>query len=79
MAPMNKTFIDKVDYKKTYDSFKAICDKYEVTYIDFNLMHKELGLTDVDFADEFNMVQHMNKYGAEKVSNYMANYLKNIK
>lgn len=50
-----------------------IAEKYDVPFVDFNQLYDELGMDGyVDFAD----TGHLNVHGAEKVSRYLADYLK---
>ena len=50
-----------------------IAEQYEVPFLDFNRLYDEIGMDfSVDFADS----GHLNVRGAEKVSAYLAGYLK---
>lgn len=50
-----------------------IAEKYEVPFLDFNQLYDKLEMDgNVDFAD----TGHLNVHGAEKVSRYLADYLK---
>lgn len=76
MAPFNDLYVQKVDYYSFYEKMNNLCRDEGVEYIDFNKLYKDIGLTYDDFEDAFHHAQHMNIWGAEKVSTYMANYLK---
>jgi hypothetical protein len=76
MAPFNDIYTEKVGYNKFYEKMDSLCKSEDVEYIDFNMLYDEIGLSYDDFEDAFHHAQHMNKWGAEKVSSYMANYLK---
>jgi hypothetical protein len=76
MAPFNDLYVEKVDYRNFYDKMNELCRGEGVDYIDFNMLYKEVGLNYDDFEDAFHHAQHMNKWGAEKVSKYMAEYLR---
>lgn len=75
MAPMNKYFIGKLDYKKIYESFSALAKEHGVEYLDYNMLYDEVGLTDADFESVFYNSQHTNVSGAEKVSTHLGKYL----
>jgi hypothetical protein len=76
MAPFNDLYVQKVDYNSFYEKMNDMCRDEGVEYVDFNMLYKQIGLTYDDFEDAFHHAQHMNKWGAEKVSRYMAQYLK---
>lgn len=76
MAPFNDIYVEKVGYHSFYEKMDSLCKGEDVEYIDFNMLYNEIGLNYDDFEDAFHHAQHMNKWGAEKVSKYMANYLK---
>ena len=76
MAPFNDLYVKKVDYSSFYNKMNELCKEEGVEYVDFNMLYKQIGLNYDDFEDAFHHAQHMNKWGAEKVSSYMAEYLK---
>ena len=76
MAPFNDLYVQKVDYNGFNEKMNDLCRDEGVEYVDYNMLYKQLGLTYDDFEDAFHHAQHMNKWGAEKVSKYMAEYLK---
>lgn len=75
MAPFNDIYLGKVAYTDFSEKLAALCEREEVELIDFNLLYKEIGLDYGDFEDAFHHAQHMNRWGAEKVSVYMGKYL----
>ncbi len=78
MAPFNDLYVEKVDYNGFYEKMNGLCRDEGIEYVDFNKLYKQIGLTYDDFEDAFHHAQHMNKWGAEKVSKYMAEYLKDV-
>lgn len=76
MAPFNDLYVQKVDYNSFYEKMNDLCRDEGVEYVDYNMLYKQIGLTYDDFEDAFHHAQHMNEWGAEKVSRYMAEYLK---
>jgi hypothetical protein len=76
MAPFSDLYVQKVDYNSFYEKMNGLCRDEGVEYVDYNMLYKQIGLTYNDFEDAFHHAQHMNKGGAEKVSGYMAQYLK---
>lgn len=54
-------------------SVTELANKYNIKFIDFNLMNKEIELNWND--DTYDKGGHLNVYGAEKVSNYMGRVL----
>lgn len=75
MAPFNNIYQEKVQYRNIYDKMLGICTDAGVEYLDFNMLYDQLQLGFDDFEDAFHNAQHMNKWGAEKVSRYFAQYL----
>ncbi len=76
MAPFNELYLEKVEYRSFYEKMERLCKDEGVKYVDFNMLYDEIGLNYDDFEDAFHHAQHMNIWGAEKVSAYMAEYLK---
>lgn len=76
MAPFNDLYVAKVDYSSFYEKLNGLCKDEGVEYLDFNILYKEVGLNYNDFEDAYHHAQHMNIWGAEKVSGYLAEYLK---
>ena len=54
-----------------HDRITEYAELCSVPFLDFNLLTKEIGLTDEDFSD----VNHLNINGANKVSSYFGDYL----
>lgn len=54
-------------------SVNELANKYNIKFIDFNLMNKEIELNWND--DTYDKGGHLNVYGAEKVSNYIGRVL----
>lgn len=58
---------------ETHNSAELLADKYGIAYLDMNLATEEIG---IDWnADILDGAEHLNVYGAEKVSAYLADYL----
>lgn len=68
-APSPKNY----NFKK-HNAIQAYADEYKIPYIDMNLAVKELG---IDWMkDSQDKGDHLNVYGARKVSAYIGHYLK---
>jgi hypothetical protein len=76
MAPFNDLYVSHVDYGSFYEEMNQLCRDEGVEYLDFNMLYKEVGLNYDDFEDAYHHAQHMNIWGAEKVSAYLAKYMK---
>jgi hypothetical protein len=72
MAPMFDVYIEKINYKSWYDALTDLTAQCRVTYIDYNLLYYEIGLTSDCFEDAFNGYHHTNGKGAEYVSRDLA-------
>ncbi|HEX2946905.1 MAG TPA: hypothetical protein VHT96_13205 [Clostridia bacterium] len=75
MAPFNDVYQEKVHYAAFNEKLSELTKSEGVELVDFNMLYKEVGIEYADFEDAFHHAQHMNKWGAEKVSKYMAEYL----
>lgn len=75
MAPFNDVYLKKVNYTEFNEKLSGLCKSEGVELVDFNMLYKEVGIEYGDFEDAFHHAQHMNKWGAAKVSKYMAEYL----
>lgn len=75
MAPFNDVYQEKVDYPAFSKKLSELTESEGVELVDFNMLYSEVGIEYGDFEDAFHHAQHLNKWGAEKVSRYMANYL----
>ena len=56
-----------------HNGLQAIADELGIDYVDLNLVHTDLGI-DWD-KDTFDAGDHLNVYGAVKVSRYVGEYL----
>ena len=54
------------------NSIKKITEEYGVAFVDLNQKYEEIGL---DFSKDFLDAHHVNVYGADKVTKYLASYL----
>jgi hypothetical protein len=72
-APSYKEYIEAMDsYEDVHQLIQNLADEYGVEYLDFNEYPQEiLNLTSEDFMD----VDHLNGYGAKKVTMCLANYI----
>ena len=60
------------NYKK-HNTIQAYADRYSIPYIDLNMKTEELG---IDWEkDSMDKGDHLNVYGAEKVTGYLGRYL----
>jgi|GEM_PF-3025546 len=75
MAPFNDVYQKKVNYPAFNQKLAELCKSEDVELVDFNMLYKQVGIEYGDFEDAFHHAQHLNKWGAEKVSKYMAEYL----
>lgn len=75
MAPFNDVYQKKVNYAAFNEKLSGLCKSEGVELVDYNMLYNEVGIEYGDFEDAFHHAQHMNKWGAEKVSRYMAEYL----
>ena len=62
------------DYRyENHNSAQSLADKYGVEYLDLNLLTEEIGIDwNLDVLDG---TEHLNVYGAEKVSDYLGAYI----
>lgn len=62
------------DYRyENHNSAQILADKYGVSYVDMNLLTDEIG---IDWnKDVLDGSEHLNVYGAEKVSDYLGEYI----
>lgn len=77
MAPMNKNFVEKTNYDRVHQEFQDLFNSKGVEFVDYNLLYDKINMKDEDFADEAHDAHHVNKYGAAKISDDFAEYLKN--
>ncbi len=75
MAPFNDVYQKKVNYPAFNEKLSQLCKSEGVELVDFNMLYKEVGIEYGDFEDAFHHAQHMNRWGAAKVSKYTAEYL----
>ncbi len=75
MAPFNDVYQKKVNYSAFNEKLSVLCNREGVELVDFNMLYREAGIEYGDFEDAFHHAQHMNKWGAKKVSGYLAGYL----
>lgn len=76
MAPFNDIYLGKINYKDFNNQMEALVKSEKAEYIDYNMLYDEVGLNYDDFEDAFHHAQHMNVWGAEKVSSHMGTYLR---
>lgn len=78
-SPMYRDFINP-HYKEKYIKFKEIAEIYADDLLDFNMIGKDLDITERCFENGYISYQHTSFYGARKITNYLINYLeKNYK
>lgn len=63
----------KSDEQKQYNYIGDIIDSYGYDYLNTNYAYEELGL---DYSRDFYNVNHVNPYGAEKYTHYLAQHIK---
>lgn len=76
MAPMYDGYIQKINYTSRYEFIRQLCESENLEYIDCNMDYSEIGLEAQDFEDAFSFIIHTNGNGAEKVSRYVAERIK---
>lgn len=76
MAPMYEGYICSVNYSSWTDRIAELAESEEVLFVDCNLHYDEIGLIAQDFEDAFNGYHHLNRTGAEKVTEFVMETLK---
>lgn len=66
-------FVLNEGQKLQYNRIAEIAEENQIPFIDFNHLYDETG---IDFQCDFRDEQHLNNYGADKVTDYLARYLK---
>jgi hypothetical protein len=61
------------DDRKLFNTVKAILDEHEIPYLDLLDKADEIGL---DYSHDFYDKKHLNVYGMEKSTHFLAKYLK---
>lgn len=75
-APLPPTTMQMVnDYDSIHNKFRDIANQYEITYVDYNLINKDLRLlTDKHFKDD----HHLNTGGANVMNKHLLNIIRPI-
>ncbi|MBP5151529.1 MAG: hypothetical protein ILP13_01290 [Lachnospiraceae bacterium] len=60
-------------YQPMIDAAVSFAGKHDIGFVDFNRNHDEVGL---DYTTDFSDNGHTNAFGAKKISEYLADYLK---
>lgn len=76
MAPFNDTYRKRIGYSRFHKMFADFFEQYGIEFIDFNLLDHETGLVNADFEDVTGNAQHLNVYGAKKISRIMGDRLR---
>ena len=58
--------------QKRFNRISQIAEEEGIPMINFNYLYEEIGL---DFSSDFRDVDHVNNYGAEKVTSYLADFI----
>ena len=66
-------FVISDKQQRMYNKIAEIAAENQVPFINFNHLYDEIGL---DFEHDFRDKSHLNNYGAAKVTDYLASYLK---
>lgn len=75
-SPLPPTILNQLknNYANIYLDIKKIADNYNIEYVDLNLINEKKNIvTDANFADN----NHLNYSGAEIVSNYLSEHIRN--
>lgn len=75
-SPMYRDFINS-NYENKNIKFKEIADLYANDLLDFNLIGKDINMTERWFENGYTGYQHTSFYGARKITEYIVDYLKN--
>ncbi len=76
MAPFNDTYRKRIGYSRFHKMFAVFFEQFDVEFIDFNLLDHETGIVNADFEDVTGNAQHLNVYGAKKISRVMGERLR---
>lgn len=76
MAPMYEGYIEKINYESRYEKILALAQSEGLEYLDCNKVYHEIGLDETDFEDAYNSYHHLNRQGADKVTDYVGKVLK---
>ena len=71
---LNPIYQDKSDTKARYNYIERIVNEYGYEFLDTNEYYDEMG---IDFTRDFYHRDHVNLYGAEKYTHFLANYIRN--
>ena len=75
MSPKFSNIINNT-YKYKYQKINQLISSFGAEYLDFNQLNSEIGLTDRNFENGFISYQHTSHFGANQISIYLSNYLK---
>ena len=72
-SPLCPTYMQAVEnYKETHETIQNIADKYQIEYMDYNIINeKEQLIKDENFRDR----SHLNYSGVKIMNNHLINYL----
>lgn len=71
MAPMYDGWTEKINYESRYQKILELAEEEKIVYIDCNKKYDEIGLLAGDFEDAYNDNNHLNMYGAKKMTSYI--------
>ena len=71
MAPMYDGYIRSINYEDWNGKITDLAEDEDVFYLDCNEYYSEIGLTSSDFEDAYNGFHHLNKDGADKVTQFV--------
>ena len=68
------SYIQQEDHKKEYNYMKRVAEEYGFDFLNTNDYYNEI---DLDYSFELYNENHVNCFGAEKYTDFLASYLKN--
>ena len=71
MAPLYDEYVKNVNYESRYQLLSSLAEEENVEYLDCNYYYDEIGLRAEDFEDLYSSYHHLNRDGAEKVSEFL--------
>ena len=71
MAPMYDGYIQSINYGDWAAKVADLAEDEDIFYLDCNEYYSEIGLTSSDFEDAYNGYHHLNKDGADKVTQFV--------
>ena len=71
MAPMYDGYINSINYQDWQNKIEDLAESESLFYLDCNQYYDEIGLSSRDFEDVYNDYHHLNRDGADKVTEFV--------